>query len=67
MERQKVISFIETERESQKITKRSLCIQADITPQYYDLLIKGSSSPNFTVLEALLHGIGYDLAVIKKI
>lgn len=63
----KIIAFVEQEREAQKIKKVSLCGKCDISPQYYDLLIKGQSKPNYEVINNLLQAIGYDFAIIKTI
>jgi hypothetical protein len=53
--------FIESERVKQNITKRSLAASADISPQYYDLIIKGESIENRRVTELLLLRLGFKL------
>lgn len=67
MEVQKIISFIDKEREAQKIRKNALCARVDITVQYYDLLIKHKSVPNAAILERLVHELGYKLTISKEI
>jgi transcriptional regulator with XRE-family HTH domain len=61
-----MIQFIEQQRKLRKITKRELCASADISTQYYDLLIHGKSVENRRVTELLLKKVGFKLSVVPE-
>jgi transcriptional regulator with XRE-family HTH domain len=56
-----LIQFIESERIKQKLTKREISTAADITPQYYDKLIRGESLGSVAIIELLIKKVGFKL------
>lgn len=59
-----VMRVIESKRLSRKLHKAKLCSAADISPQYYNRLLEGSSSPSFYIVSSLLTALGCKLAVV---
>lgn len=62
-ELENIINYIESKRESMKISKKDFCSKLDITPQYYHLLTTGKSIPNAETLAKMAVLVGYRLVL----
>lgn len=62
-----LFTLIEKHREFIGITKRQVAIKADITPQYYNDLIKGDKIPSISIVFALCDAVGADLKLLFRL
>ena len=61
-----LIDKIEQLRQEAGITKRAISSKADITPEYYSLLIAGKSRASIVIIEHLAHAVNYELIIVRK-
>ena len=60
------INIIKQHQERLNITNREMSIAADITPQYYKLLLDGKSSANIIIIDLLARKVGLKLTLISE-
>lgn len=60
---QLIIRAINAARISQGTNKRTFAASCDITPQYFELIIQGKSTPSAAILIKMAQNAGFSLAL----